>query len=128
MAQGWRCGVADKQPSLSRWAIMKVMTMAGLWPWKNPEDGQWLRSCTIVTTEANEMMAPIHDRMPVILGSEDREKWLGEVPANSNQLKAMLKPFRSARMTSWPVGKAVGNVKNDMPDLIARTPVQISLI
>ena len=77
----------------------EIMTMAGLWEaWKNPEDGQWLRSCTIITTEANEMMAPIHDRMPVILGSEDWEKWLGEEPANDNELKALLKPFSSERL------------------------------
>jgi putative SOS response-associated peptidase YedK len=69
----------------------QIMPMAGLWEaWKNPEDGQWLRSCTVVTTEANELMAPIHDRMPVILGSEDWERWLGEGPANDNELKAML--------------------------------------
>jgi hypothetical protein len=46
----------------------EIMTMAGLWEaWKNPKDGQWLRSCTIITTEANDLMAPIHDRMPSTL-------------------------------------------------------------
>jgi putative SOS response-associated peptidase YedK len=86
---------------------------------------------SVVTTarhDANDLMAPIHDRMPVILGSEDREKWLAEDPANDNELKAMLKPFPSERMTAWPVNKAVGNVKNDAPDLIEHTAVQASLI
>jgi putative SOS response-associated peptidase YedK len=66
--------------------------------------------------------------MPVILGYEDWEKWLGEEPANDNELKAMLKPFPSERMSAWPVTKTVGNVKNDAPDLIERTAVQASLI
>jgi putative SOS response-associated peptidase YedK len=94
------------------------MLMAGLWDvWKNPADGQWLRSCTVVTTEANEMLAPIHDRMPVILDSDDWPAWLGEAPANDNQLKAMLKPYPSQRMTMWPVDRRVGNVKNEGPEL-----------
>jgi putative SOS response-associated peptidase YedK len=66
--------------------------------------------------------------MPVILGSEDWEKWLGEEPANDNELKAMLKPFPRERMAAWPVTKTVGNVKNDAPDLIERAAVQASLI
>ena len=107
----------------------ETMTLAGLWEaWKNPEDGQWLQSCTIITTDANGLMAPIHDRMPVILGPEDWEKWLGEEPANDNDLKAMLKPFPSERMSTWPIGKAIGNVKNDTADLIERAAVQASLI
>ena len=65
--------------------------------WKNPADGRWLRSCTIITTDADELIAPIHDRMPVILDSDDWPAWLGEVPANDNQLKAILKPYPSER-------------------------------
>jgi putative SOS response-associated peptidase YedK len=53
---------------------------------------------------------------------------LGEEPANDNELKAMLRPFPSERMTAWPVNKAVRNVKNDAPDLIERTAVQASFI
>jgi putative SOS response-associated peptidase YedK len=70
------------------------------------------------------LMPPIHDRMPAILGSEDWVKWLGEEPANDNELKALLKPFPGERMAAWPVNKAVGNVKNDAPDLIERTAVK----
>lgn len=124
-----RAGVADKQPFAFAMGNHEIMTMAGLWEaWKNPADGQWLRSCTVITTAANELTAPIHDRMPVIIGSEDWEKWLGEVPANDNELKAMLKPFPSERMSAWPVSKAVGNVKNNTPELIERATVQASLI
>jgi putative SOS response-associated peptidase YedK len=53
---------------------------------------------------------------------------LGEEPANDNELKAMLKPFPSERMSVWPIGKAVGNVKNDAPDLVERAAEQASLL
>jgi len=74
------------------------------------------------------MMAPIHDRMPIILGTENWEKWLGEEAADDNVLKAMLKPFPSERMTAWPIGKAIGDVKNDTADLIERAAEQASLL
>jgi putative SOS response-associated peptidase YedK len=56
--------------------------------------------------------------------------WLAtsEELANDNELKAMLKPFPSERMSAWPVGKAVGNVKNDAPNVIEHTPIQAMLI
>ena len=85
--------------------------------WKNPADGQWLRSCTIITTDANELIAPIHDRMPVILDSDDWPAWLGEVPANDNELMAMLRPYPSERLAMWPVDRRVGNVRNEGPQL-----------
>jgi len=88
----WR--KSDKQPFAVSLGNRRPMLMAGLWDvWKNPAEGQWLRSCTIITTDADELIAPIHNRMPVILDSDDWPAWLGEVPASGNQLKAMLKPF-----------------------------------
>ena len=117
--------VADKQPFAFSMGNEEIMPMGGLWEaWKNPEIGEWMRSCTVITTDANDLMAPIHDRMPVIIGSEHWEKWLGEEAANDNELKAMLTPFPSQRMASWPVDRRVGNVKNDAADLIERTQVQ----
>lgn len=126
----WRkSGVADKQPFAFGLGNEEIMPLGGLWePWRNPETGEWIRSCTVITTNANDLMAPIHDRMPVIIGSENWEKWLGEEPANDNELKAMLTPFPSQRMSAWPVDKRVGNVKNDMPELIERAAIQASLI
>ena len=50
---------------------------AGLWTgWRDPESGEWLRTCTIITTTANELVAPVHDRMPVILPRESEDAWL----------------------------------------------------
>lgn len=71
------------------------------------------RSCSIVTTEANEVTAPIHNRMPVILSRETWSAWLGEAPAERADLLAMLKPCPTERMRAYPIGARVGNVKND---------------
>ena len=74
-----------------------------------------MKSCTIITTEANAFMAPLHDRMPVILGEEDLPAWLSEAPLAD--LASMLRQFPGERLTMWPVGKAVGNVRSQGPGL-----------
>jgi putative SOS response-associated peptidase YedK len=63
---------------------------------------------------ANPFMQPVHDRMPVIIGDEETACWLGEDPCDAETL---LKPFPESRMTMWAVGKAVGDVKNQGPQL-----------
>lgn len=114
----WRKG--DKQPFAVSMGNRSLMMMAGLWEsWKSPE-GEWLRSCTIITTDANELMMRVHDRMPVILGFEDWPAWLGETPATLAELKAMLRPFPAERLIMWPVDRKVGNVKNEGPELVER--------
>jgi putative SOS response-associated peptidase YedK len=62
-------------------------------------------------------MAELHDRMPVILAESDWPKWLGEEPASENELLAMLRPCSDDVLKAWPVGAAVGNVKNNGPEL-----------
>lgn len=112
----WR--KTDKQPFMIALGNKQIMAMAGLWEeWKR-RDAEPMRSCTIITTEANAMMAPIHDRMPVILGAEDWAAWLGEEPIAD--AATLLKQFPAERMTMWPVSKAVGNVKNEGPELAER--------
>ncbi len=76
-----------------------------------------LNSCTVITTGANDLIAPLHDRMPVILAPEDWPKWLGEEPASEDELKALLRPFDQQRMHLWPEIKRVGNVKNNEAEL-----------
>ena len=83
--------------------------MAGLWAkWKD------LLSCTV---PPNDVMAELHDRMPVILAESDWPKWLGEEAATDDELFALLKPCPEDVLKIWPVGKAVGNVKNVGPQL-----------
>ena len=109
----------DKQPFAVALGNRGPMTFAGLWDsWRTP-DGATIRSFTIITTRANELLAGLHDRMPVVLASDRWPAWLGEIDATDDDLKAMLKPYPSERMTMWPVDKRVGNVRNDSPDLLA---------
>lgn len=93
-----------------------LFAMAGLWDtWQN-ENGQTLNSFTIITTEPNELMAPIHNRMPVILDKNGSETWLKTTDENS--LKNLLKPFPSEKMKAYRVSEKVNAVKNEGPDLI----------
>jgi putative SOS response-associated peptidase YedK len=122
-------GGKDKQPYAVALGNRGPMLMAGLWDvWKNPADGKWLRSCTIITTDANELVAAVHDRMPAIVGPDGIAPWLGEEPASSEELKAILAPYPSERMTMWPVNKRVGNVKNEGPELAEPLVAQVALL
>jgi putative SOS response-associated peptidase YedK len=108
-----------KQP----WAITlkdgSPFAFAGLWDtWKDKTTGQPLETYTIITTEPNELTAKLHNRMPVILAPRDYERWLA--PADPARLPIdLLRPFDADLMTSWKVSPAVGNVRNNSPDLCA---------
>jgi len=94
------------------------MILAGLWSrWKDPKTGSEVLSCTIPTFAPNDVMAELHDRMPVILAESDWPQWLGEEPASEDELLALLKPCPDEALKIWPVDKAVGNVKNTGPQL-----------
>ncbi len=110
---------ADKQPFAVALGNRGPMTFAGLWEcWRAP-DGSDLKSFTIITTAANELLEPLHGRMPVLLPPDCWGRWLGETAAKDSELKGLLKPYPAAAMTFWPVDRRVGNVKNDSPDLFA---------
>jgi putative SOS response-associated peptidase YedK len=95
------------------------LAFAGLWDrWKAPS-GELIYSFAIITTEANEMNAPMHDRMPVILHSADYDRWLSE-SAPERPPTDLLRTTPSDEMTCWPVSADVGNVRNDSPILIER--------
>ncbi len=100
---------------LSAW---EPFGFAGVWDeWHGP-DGI-VRSCTIVTTTPNELMEPIHDRMPVILAPENHEEWLDASNRDTASLQHLLSPYPSDGMALYEVSNAVGNVKNDTPEVIA---------
>lgn len=106
-----------KQPYATR-TNDKLTVFAGLWEeWILPL-GERIKSCTVITMTPNELIEPLHDRMPVILAEDDWPAWLGEVPATEDQLKALLKPFPADRMKLWRVSKDVGNWRNDGPHLV----------
>jgi putative SOS response-associated peptidase YedK len=114
----WKKLGKERQPYAVALADRRLMAMAGLWEsWRSPA-GERLLSFAIVTTAANELLAPVHDRMPVILGPENWPLWLGEAPASPARLKALLVPYPPDDMVIWPVDGRVGNVKNNDPSLI----------
>jgi len=90
------------------------LVLAGLWEaWRDPA-GEILRTIALVTTAANGVMAPIHQRMPVILAPEDWAVWLGETAGDA---AAMMRPCADALLDRWPVSTAVGNVRNQGAEL-----------
>ena len=111
----WR--KSDKQP----FAICvkdDLTVMAGLWSvWRSPA-GEKVPTCTIITTDANEVIAPLYDRMPVILAEATWAAWLGEIQADPDELQAMLTPSPPEQLQMWPVDKLVGNVKNEGAELV----------
>jgi putative SOS response-associated peptidase YedK len=111
----------SKQP----WAIELVegnlFAFAGLWDrWKDKATGQPLETYTIITTDPNELLEPIHNRMPVILSPQDYSRWLD--PGEPSRLPIdLLRPYPAEEMRVWKVSAAVGNVRNNGPEL--RLPV-----
>jgi putative SOS response-associated peptidase YedK len=111
---------SDKQPFAVALGNRGPMTFAGLWDIWHAPDGKPLKSFAIVTTEANEFLKPLHNRMPALLTPDCWPAWLGETKTTENALKRMLKSHPDAgTMTFWPVDRRVGNVRNDDPDLFA---------
>jgi putative SOS response-associated peptidase YedK len=99
-----------------------MFAFAGLWEsWKNKESGERLNTYTIMTTDSNQLVEPIHNRMPVILSKRDYERWMA--PADPAHLPVdLLKPYPAEEMKAWKISRAVGNVRNDDPELITPIP------
>ena len=107
-----------KQPYWITLADRSPFAFAGLWEvWRAP-DGEELRSCTIATCPPNETVAPIHDRMPVILDRADYDVWLDPATDRADAL-ALLKPYRAGAMTTRAVSTLVNSPRNDTADCIA---------
>jgi putative SOS response-associated peptidase YedK len=112
----WQAGPDGKTPYAIARTDGDPMAFAGIWEgWRSPE-GDILRSFAIVTTTANAQMAALHERMPVILEQADWPGWLGEAEID---FSTMLRPSADGVLRIWPVGKRVGNVRNDGPELLA---------
>lgn len=105
-----------KQPYWITLADRSPFAFAGLWEsWRAP-DGQVIESCTVITCPANEFVAPIHARMPVILPREAHRHWLEAEPSDAVDL---LRPYPSAAMAARPVSTHVNSPSNDDPNCIA---------
>lgn len=113
----WRKLGNGKQPFYIRMEDGKPFAFAGLWErWER--DGMEIRSCAILTTQANDLVRKVHDRMPVILPAEARETWLDPDEHDPDALLPLLVPYPSAAMAAYPVSRAVNRPSNDGPDLV----------
>lgn len=91
---------------------------AGLWDSWNSKDGSEIKSCTIITTQPNELVEQIHNRMPVILSPEGYAAWIQEGENDPELLKSLLHPYPSEEMAAYPVSTKVNSPQNDTPEVI----------
>jgi putative SOS response-associated peptidase YedK len=107
-----------KQPFAIALASREPYGFAGLWErWRDPDTNEWLETFSIITTEPNELVEPLHNRMPVIIERKDYARWLGG-PAFPEPPLDLLRPYPAGQMTAWKVDAAVGNVRNDSAELL----------
>jgi len=115
----WQPTGSGKQPYYIRQADDRPFAMAGLWDrWLNPATGEPLSTCTIITTQANELTQPIHDRMPVILNAADYDLWLDPQMQDPARVGALLRPFAGSTLRADPVDTHVNSPRNDDPRCI----------
>lgn len=116
----WQKVGTGKQPYNIGMKNGEPFAFAGLWEtWQDPESKEQVRTCSIITTSPNELTAPIHDRMPVILSKEKRAAWL-EPGRDVEELKSFLVPYPASQMDAYPISPLVGSPKIDDPKLIER--------
>jgi len=114
----WQQQEKKKQPYYFRLNDGHPFAFAGLWEHWQASDGEVIESCTLLTTEANQLMQPIHDRMPVILQPKDYDLWLDPDVQKSELLQPLLRPYSAEEMTTYPVSTKVNKPTNDTPECI----------
>lgn len=115
----WKRESGKKQPYFVSLAGGEVFAFAGLWEhWENPE-GTTIDSCTILTTDANDLVQSIHDRMPVILGPQDYAEWLDRSIEVPDKLQHLLRPYPGHEMAMRPVAPKMNKATYDSPDCLA---------
>lgn len=113
----WRKEGKGKVPMWFKLKTSEPFVFAGLWDVWKKADGEMLRTYTVVTTEPNEVLAPIHNRMPVMLSDRDALDWV--MSDEIDHALGLLKPFPADLMDGYDVSKRVNNPQNDTPDCIA---------
>jgi putative SOS response-associated peptidase YedK len=123
----WQKTPAGKVPHFIQPLNAEMFAVAGLHEWWPGKDGaEPVETFTIITTEANEMMAKLHDRMPVILDERDREAWLDPKNDNTEGLQKLLAPCPSEEMRAYPVSTRVNSTRNEGAELIDKVePVEL---
>jgi putative SOS response-associated peptidase YedK len=112
----WKKTDDGKQPYHVKMEDGSLFAFAGLWEtWQNGEE---IRSCTIITTDANDLMSEIHHRMPVILHPEDYAMWLDHDFEEKEVLTTLLKPYPADVMEAYPVSRRVNKPSNNEPSVL----------
>ncbi|QLG63606.1 SOS response-associated peptidase [Halorarum salinum] len=117
----WQGTRGSKQPYRIERPDRSPFAYAGLWETWTPAEGDPRVTCTVLTTDANEVVEPIHDRMPVILEEGNEERWLSE--ESPDELRSVLKPYPSDELHAYPVSKRVDDPGNDSADLLEEVDV-----
>ena len=116
---GWQPVGRRKQPVYITLKSREPFSFAGLWEaWTSP-DGETIKTCTIITTEANDLLKPIHDRMPVILTREAEGVWLDPMIQDPARLLPLLVPYPAEEMEAYPVSTTVNNPAHDGPECVS---------
>lgn len=115
----WQKADGKKQPYYIHLKNDQPFGFAGLWERWNRE-GKGIQSCTIITTEPNELMKPIHNRMPVIVQQEDYDRWLNPAFEDGKALQQVLRRYPTELMEAYPVSTVVNNPRNDVAECIGR--------
>jgi putative SOS response-associated peptidase YedK len=122
----WQKQGKTKQPYSFEVNDGELFAFAGLWDrWKDP-NGQWIKSCSILTTTPNALTAPVHDRMPVILDPDIYDLWLDPGMNDVRVVSDTLKPYDALLMRSYPVGARINHVAND--DAECSAPVELAKV
>lgn len=117
----WKQSTKPKTPFLFHREDGKPLALAGLWEeWTAPDTGEVLRTCTIITTGPNALMAPIHDRMPVILSPQAQEVWLRPEPQEAAVLLPLLVPAVEGGLEAYEVSRVVNIPTNDVAACVER--------
>jgi putative SOS response-associated peptidase YedK len=109
-----------KQPMYIRRKDAKPFALAGLWEYWADDQGNEIRSATIITTRPNKLMATMHDRMPVMLAETDFDRWLKKGDTPPQELDDLIAPYPDEAMEAYPVSTQVNSARNDGPGLIER--------
>jgi putative SOS response-associated peptidase YedK len=111
----WAKRDGGKQPFYIGLKDGAPFAFAGLWEhWESPE-GKTLETCTILTTDANEVVRPVHDRMPVIIGPKDFDRWLDPDQKDPAKVQGLLRPYPAEAMLAYPVSRLVNDPKHEDP-------------
>jgi putative SOS response-associated peptidase YedK len=112
-----KTGTKQKQPYYIHRRDDKPLAFAGLWDVWSKGDEQ-VESCTILTTEANDLMRPLHDRMPVILDAKDFDRWLDPAVQDPAKLQPLLMPHSGSDLTAYPISTWVSSPRNQGPQCV----------